>query len=234
MAYETVFQRYELKYLLTREQRQAVLRAMEPYMRPDPHGKTTICNLYFDTADYRLIRRSIDSPIYKEKLRIRSYGPVAPESTVFVEPKKKYQKLVSKRRVAMAEKKVMDWLVNVGYSATNQIAREIDYCLHHYPSLYPTAYLCYNREAYFAQKGDLRITFDDTILCRQEELSLLAKAYGEPLLPPDITLMEIKCTGGLPLWMTHTLSREHLYRTSFSKYGTAYQTLIRPSRQRED
>ena len=52
MAYETVFQRYELKYLLTREQRQAVLRAMEPYMRPDPHGKTTICNLYFDTADY--------------------------------------------------------------------------------------------------------------------------------------------------------------------------------------
>ena len=92
MTYETVFQRYELKYLLTREQRQAVLRAMEPYMRPDPHGKTTICNLYFDTADYRLIRRSIDSPIYKEKLRIRSYGPVAPESTVFVELKKEIPK----------------------------------------------------------------------------------------------------------------------------------------------
>ena len=89
MTYETVFQRYELKYLLTREQRQAVLRAMEPYMRPDPHSKTTICNLYFDTADYRLIRRSIDSPRYKEKLRIRSYGSVAPESTVFVELKKK-------------------------------------------------------------------------------------------------------------------------------------------------
>ena len=95
----------------------------------------------------------------------------------------------------------MQWLKRkpwIGWStaATAQPARsprEIDYCLHHYPSLYPTAYLCYNREAYFARKGDLRITFDDTILCRQEELSLLAKAYGEPLLPPDITLMEIKC-----------------------------------------
>ena len=70
--YQAVFKRYELKYLLTQEQKQIVLHAMEPYMQLDKYGRTTIRNIYYDTDDYRLIRRSIEKPVYKEKLRIRS------------------------------------------------------------------------------------------------------------------------------------------------------------------
>jgi hypothetical protein len=44
-----------------------------------------------------------------------------------------------------------------------------------------------------------------------------------------LSLMEIKCFGGIPLWMAHFLSEEHIYKTSYSKYGTAYQTLIYPN-----
>jgi hypothetical protein len=40
--------------------------------------------------------------------------------------------------------------------------------------------------------------------------------------------MELKCSGGIPLWMTEALSKGHMYKTSFSKYGTAYQTQIFP------
>ena len=72
------------------------------------------------------------------------------------------------------------------------------------------------------------MTFDDTILCRQDDLSLESEVYGTPLLPDGMVLMEIKCTCGLPLWMTRVLSKEHIYKTSFSKYGTAYQTMIYP------
>lgn len=103
MAFQTVFKRYELKYILTAEQKEKVLHAMEPYMVPDQYGRTVIRNIYFDTDDYRLIRRSIEKPAYKEKLRIRSYSQAEPDSTVFVELKKKYKKVVYKRRISLPE-----------------------------------------------------------------------------------------------------------------------------------
>ena len=84
MAYQAVFKRYELKYLLTQEQKAKVLQAMEPYMALDQYGRTTIRNIYFDTDNYRLVRHSIEKPAYKEKLRIRSYDKADPDSKVFV------------------------------------------------------------------------------------------------------------------------------------------------------
>ena len=73
MSYQTIFKRHEIKYIMTKEQQTIILEAMEPYMALDNYGRTTIRNLYFDTDNYRLIRHSIEKPIYKEKLRIRSY-----------------------------------------------------------------------------------------------------------------------------------------------------------------
>lgn len=235
MAYQTVFQRYEMKYLLTREQKSQVLAAMEPHMALDQYGRTTIRNLYFDTGSYRLIRRSIERPAYKEKLRVRSYRRAEPGSAVFVELKKKYRHVVYKRRVSLPEEQAMEWVCReCGCPMDGQIPEEIDYFLDYYGTLRPVAFLCYEREAYAAKDGsDFRVTFDENILCRQEDLSLASEPYGAPLLPQGWTLMEIKCSGGLPMWMAHALSRERIYQTSFSKYGIAYQTLIYP-RQKED
>lgn len=230
MAFQTVFKRYELKYLLTEEQKEKVLQAMDPYMSLDKYGRTTIRNLYFDTDTYRLVRRSIDKPTYKEKLRIRSYERVEPNSTVFVELKKKYKQVVYKRRISLPEAEAMDWVTG-GHSChmDTQISEEVDYFLDYYRGLHPAVFLSYEREAFFAKDGsDFRITFDDNILFRQEELSLESDVYGTPLLPPGKVLMEIKCTGGIPLWLVHVLSEEHIYKTSFSKYGAAYQAAIYP------
>ena len=41
--------------------------------------------------------------------------------------------------------------------------------------------------------------------------------------------MELKCSGGIPLWMAHVLSENQIYKTSYSKYGTAYAQLIYPT-----
>ena len=46
---------------------------MEPYDTGSICGKTTVRNIYYDTDTYLLVRRSIEKPVYKEKLRIRSY-----------------------------------------------------------------------------------------------------------------------------------------------------------------
>ena len=235
MSYQSVFKRYELKYLLTTRQKERILREMEPYMALDKYGRTIIRNLYFDTDTYRLIRQSIEKPAYKEKLRIRSYHKANPDNPVFVELKKKYKHVVYKRRVALFEEEAMQWICSGKHcSMETQIASEIDYFIDYYESLHPTVFLTYEREAYYSKDGsDFRVTFDDHILCRQEDLSLESEIGGIPILEEDKVLMELKCSGGIPLWMTHILSQEHIYKTSFSKYGTAYQTLIYPKLKEE-
>ena len=230
MAYQAYFKRYEIKFLLDSGQKQRLLQAMIPHMARDQYGRVTIRNLYYDTSHYQMIRRSLEKPVYKEKLRIRSYDRATPDSAVFVEIKKKYQKVVYKRRVSLPEEEAMTWLcTGAPRPLDTQISREIAYFIDYYGSLHPTMFLSYEREAYYTREpSDFRVTFDDTILCRQKELSLCAPLGGTPILGADKVLMEIKCSGGIPLWMVRVLSEQHIYKTSFSKYGTAYSTLIFP------
>lgn len=228
MAYQATFKRYEIKYLLTQQQKQAVLQAMQPYMKLDQYGRTTIRNIYYDTDTYRLIRRSLEKPAYKEKLRIRSYQAVAPEDPVFVELKKKYKSVVYKRRLTLPDTQAKDSFENGSpLPVHSQIAEEIEYFLSYYESLRPTVFLSYEREAFYSlDDSDFRVTFDENILYRTCDLSLGSEIYGTPLLDKGETLMEIKTAGGLPLWMSHELNRLKVYHTSFSKYGSAYQDLM--------
>ena len=230
MAFQTVFKRYELKYMLTLEQKTKILDAISPHMELDKYGRTTIRNIYFDTDSYRLIRRSIEKPAYKEKLRIRSYAQATADSTVFVELKKKYKKVVYKRRLPLCEADAMAWVCRENVCPFDtQISREIDYFIDFYEKLSPRVFLAYEREAYYDKGGgDFRVTFDDNILCRQTDVNLCSSAYGTPILPEGKILMELKCSGGIPLWIARVLSCEQIYKTSFSKYGTAYTTLIFP------
>lgn len=231
MAYQAVFKRYELKYMVTAEQKARILSAMDPYMVMDEYGMSTVRNIYFDTDDFVLARHSIAKPDYKEKLRIRSYAKAGEDSTVFVELKRKYDHVVYKRRVALAEKDAMEW-IRRGTRGGDETQRdmEIDYFLGYYKGLKPALYLSYDREAYRMRSGaspvdggsDFRVTFDSNILCRETDLSLCSDPDGKSILQDGMYLMELKCSGGIPLWLTKVLSEEHIYKTSFSKYGTAY------------
>ena len=230
MAYQTVFKRYELKYLLTEAQKQAILRELSSHMAPDQYGQTTIRNIYFDTPNHRLIRRSIEKPVYKEKLRIRSYAQAEQDSIVFVELKKKFDSVVYKRRVAVTEAEATAWLCHRKFSPSpSQITREIDYFLDFYGVLQPAVFLSYDRQAFYGiEEPKLRITFDENILCRTDRLSLCQAPEGTPILPPGLTLMEVKAPGSIPLWLTRILTENHIFKTSYSKYGIAYQTLLFP------
>lgn len=230
MAYQAVFKRYELKYMLNYRQKQRLLEAMEPYMALDQYGRVTIRNIYFDTGHYRLIRHSMERPIYKEKLRLRSYAPAGPDSPVFVELKKKYNDVVYKRRLSMPQQQALNWLCGqAALVPDSQIGAELEYFRSFYGTLQPRVFLSYDREAYYCRAGgDFRVTFDDSILARQDALTLAAPVGGESLLQDNMVLLELKTAGGIPTWMAEFLTREKLYKTSFSKYGTAYATMIFP------
>lgn len=235
MAYQATFKRYEIKYLLTQQQKEAVLQAMKPYMKLDGYGRTVIRNIYFDTGNFRLIRRSLEKPSYKEKLRIRSYQTAADDDSVFVELKKKYKSVVYKRRLTLPEAQAMNiFRYDLPLPVQSQIAEEIEYFRSYYADLHPAVFL-YEREAFYSlDGGDFRVTFDENILYRESDLSLSSEVYGIPLLGEGQTLMEIKTSGGLPLWMSHTLNRLKVFKTSFSKYGMAYQHMMTKSETDEE
>ena len=225
MGFKTVFKRYEIKYLITEEQKDIIMKAIAPYMELDEFGRTTIRNIYYDTDSFRLIRDSIEKPVYKEKLRVRSYCTANETSTVFVELKKKYKSVVYKRRVSMTESQASDWLAGRAQAPKqSQITDEIDYFLKFYETLRPAVFLSYEREAFYSKAGDdFRVTFDENILYRRDSLALSEEPYGKAILPEGYSLMEIKTSGGMPLWMSSVLAENSIFKTSFSKYGNAYK-----------
>lgn len=225
---QMVFQRYEIKYLLTGKQREKIMAAMKPYMALDAYGHSTIRNIYYDTDTYRLIRTSLEKPVYKEKLRVRSYRLAGPEDEVFVELKKKYDSVVYKRRIGIPQRCAAEYLAGRAQPPVkNQITDEIAYFLQFYKTLKPKVFLSYEREAYFTiEPSEFRVTFDENILWRETDLSLRKGIYGEAILEPGQVLMEIKTAGNLPFWMVRVLSEEKIRKTSFSKYGSAYEMIM--------
>ena len=232
---QLTLKRYEKKYLLTAGQYAGIRRQLDPYIVPDVFFKSTVCSLYYDTDDYELIRRSIDAPVYKEKLRLRSYGVPGDGDNVFLEMKKKVQGVVYKRRICLPLARAMDCLAQESIPAAGgQIGREIAYMLRRY-RLRPAVLLAYDRTAYTELEpspNQLRITIDRDIRSRQTDLDLRLGAAGESLLAPGMRLMEIKTAHAIPLWLCAALDQNEIRPTSFSKYGRVYEARMRAGQAR--
>lgn len=226
------FERIEEKYLLCAPQYQAILAGLRNRMQPDLYGRTTVSSIYYDTQDFRLIRTSLDKPDYKEKLRVRAYGPSTSQSKVFVELKKKFDGIVYKRRAELPLAQANLLLSGKQTQTDTQITREIRYFLDFYQPE-PRVLLSYRRVAYVGADADLRITFDDDIRFRTSALRLTAGVWGQELLQPGKTLMEIKASGAMPIWLCDLLNNNGVYPLSFSKYGVCYRDYIYPQLRQE-
>ncbi len=242
------FERKEKKYLITTGQCAAIKAGLAAHMRLDDYGATRIDSLYLDTPDRSLICRSLEKPLYKEKLRIRSYGPFSEADAVFVEIKKKYKGIVYKRRVHMSAEGARAYANGASYEDAQtrfpmsgsdssrelkpgkvQIAREIDAFFRRYEGLKPSMLISCLREAWCPLDPDDadcvdRITFDEDIcyVDLMEEASVMRR----PVTAPDQVVMEIKCAGGYPVWLCDLLSSVGAYPRSFSKYGNAYKRTL--------
>ena len=222
------FRRYEKKYLITAKQKDALMQAISSRMHPDEYGETVICNLYYDTPDYLLIRRSLDKPLYKEKLRLRCYGVPKSDSTAFIEIKKKFKRVVYKRRLDTTYEKAVHYMATGETEKTGQIKNELDWFKKSYYPLAPSTAVFYTRVAYFDnEEPELRITVDKDILWRKNDLDLTLGAYGEALLQDGYYLLEIKIPGAMPVWLAHLLSELEIFSTPYSKYGKAFLSFIK-------
>ena len=223
-ATKLTFKRYEKKYLLSAETHARLRERLDSMIEPDLYFASTVCSVYYDDDSYKLIRRSIDGPVYKEKLRLRSYNVPGPDDAVFVELKKKYKGIVYKRRVSMTAAQAESYLAGEAPAPEDsQMIREIDWFMKLYEPQ-PRAFIACDRTAYVAKSDpELRITFDKDIRWRRDELRLTAGSHGEPLTQPGMVLMEVKLPGVAPLWLARMFSELGIVPTGFSKYGVAYK-----------
>ena len=242
------FERKEVKYRLNPVQVREIKQALGAYMAPDEYGQTSITSVYYDTPNRDMISRSLEKPLYKEKLRLRTYGPRCAQAPVFVELKKKHEGIVYKRRIAVSKPAAQLLMVGVPYeraisrhpladeafeadsrSARNlQIAEEIAACVRRNGPVFPSMAILVERVAWAplldargAEAEGVRITFDERIRYR-DLFESTGKRASVPLLAVGEAIMEVKVPGAYPLWLVRALNGSGAYPTSFSKYGEAY------------
>ncbi len=221
-----VMKRYEIKYLLTKEQTEYLVEGLKGHMVLDQYGRTSICSLYYDTPNHRLIRESLDKPEFKEKCRLRSYGLAKPGKPVFLELKRKAYGIVYKRRIQTSIDEVNKFFNKSDVFSDSQIEKEITYFRDYYESLKPACLIIYDREAYYEPDGDLRLTIDYNPRYRLDDLNLSTSTDGKSLLEEGSTILEIKVQEAIPIWLSTLLSNGKIYKNSFSKYGEAYKREI--------
>lgn len=230
-----VFKRHELKYIITINQMNDLLLLINKNMRKDNFFNCTIRNIYYDTPTYLLIRTSIEKPEYKEKLRIRSYKTIKNNEDVFIELKKKYKKIVYKRREILPYDEARFFLDKKIISNNLQITNEITYALNYYKDLKPMMFLSYDRIAFVDNiDSEFRLTFDSNILWRDYDLDLTKEPYGNSILANDLVLMEVKTVTGLPRWLLDFLGTNKIYKQSFSKYGNAYRQMYNKEKEEKE
>ena len=224
---QEVFNRVEKKYTLNKLQAEKLIKMISNYIESGEYPYSKICNIYFDTENDELIRKSIEKPLYKEKVRLRSYGVPNKTDKVFFEIKKKFKGVVTKRRIDLSLEEAYKYMEDGTIPNTNrQIFNELDYCFNRY-NLKPNMYISYERYSYAGKEDkNFRVTFDTNILSRDYDLNLDKGDYGEKLLDNDTYLMEVKCLGSMPIWFTKALTELKIYPVSFSKYGKIYTKKI--------
>lgn len=229
--YENVFKRVEEKYLITNKQKQLLFEKINSYLEKDDFYKSTICNIYFDNINNDLIINSLEKPIFKEKIRLRSYKVPNLDDEVFLEVKEKYKGVVGKRRIKMTLKEFYDYYENNKYDKNNQIMKEINYYFNYY-DLKPLIYIAYDRKSYKGKDDrNLRITVDSNLRSRHDDLKLELGDAGKKYFEEDYYIMEIKTLGAMPLWLVRSLSELKIYPVSFSKIGKIYE---KENKQKEE
>lgn len=230
-----VFNRYELKYVITATTYTELLKRLGPYLSVDTYGNAegyyTVSSIYYDTVNNLFHRERILGQSFRQKLRMRVYNKASLEDYAFIEIKKKHKKVVNKRRTLMRLKDAYEFLDTketlrniTDFEASNQqILKEIDFFKNFY-ELVPKVVVSYERQAFQTKDdGSIRVTFDKNVRKRNQNFRLENGSNGELYLAPNLYVMEIKLSERMPLWLTRILSEYRCVIQPFSKYSNSFQ-----------
>lgn len=234
------FNRYELKYVITWQQREQFLEILPNYLTPDSegddYGRYTITSLYYDTQDYKAYWDKLEGHKFRRKVRIRVYGnqKVTPDTLCFAEIKQRINKTLQKKRVYIPYGQA-EALCSFGETVAGEeklsdtdkdTLSEIRY-LQATLQLQPACVVSYDRQAFEGSEIDagLRITFDTNLKGRAHDLTLLSTGYAQNqyFMPPEWCIMEIKVNYRVPYWLTEIIGKYRFTLRRVSKYCAALE-----------
>ncbi len=118
----------------------------------------------------------------------------------------------------------ISWLVAGGNQpGSSQVEDEIEYFREFYKEISPKVFISYEREAFYSTDNtNIRLTLDSNILARDYDLSLRYGVHGDSIIDEDKTILEVKVSDTIPMWLIRFLRDNNIQKTSFSKYGMYY------------
>lgn len=226
--------RFELKYILSHTERDALLAHFPGRILPDTLGGPTGCypvvSLYCDSADRKCYWDTWRGVPSRRKLRLRLYGTKdgAIPAATFVEIKHRDGGQGAKRRVELPLEQAVA-LAN-GEAATEHATADLRILgeaqrLIADEGFRPSCVIRYDRHAYRlvdeAGHEQLRLTFDQGIRCRFDDLTPRTEDDGcaLPVLHAGQCLMEVKGATAAPFDFASTLSALGIFPRPFSKYS---------------
>lgn len=231
------FDRYELKYIINRQQYKRLIEELGDYMQTDnegdEHGRYSITSLYYDTEDYKAYWNKIEGHKFRRKVRVRVYGDqvITPETRCFVEIKQRLNKTLQKKRIRLPYVEAVTLCgsgkeVETENETDQKIVDEIRY-LHHTLQLQPACIVSYDRLAFNGDEYDpgLRVTFDTNLKGRTHELSLLSQGYAQSqfFVPPEWCILEVKVNHRVPGWLAKIINKHGCALRRVSKYCAALE-----------
>lgn len=194
MIQSETFLRVEEKFRLSSAQAEQFLIAARDHLTPDIYPEYDLNTIYYDTPDFYLINHCLNHPLYRLKLRLRSYGNPAVGAPVFLETKQRLGDWGEKRRVALTYNEQFSCALKPDdLPRDGQIAGELRQVLETY-AVEPKVFIAYHRMA-FAADNDLRITLDTRIRSRMKNVNLVLDGTETPLASaPEVLLMEVRTT----------------------------------------
>lgn len=232
---ETSFKRIETKYIVAKTDLADLIEDLKTYLVEDDYPTSTISNIYFDTEQFDMIQDNSQGTKRKEKIRMRTYlSQVQPDNQVFLEIKSKDSTGVGRKYRLLSTPHSITQFMTKGQldsSIKDQMMIEkIQQLQEEYQqAIIPRMYIYYDRFSLKEKKeisgfpyNKIRVTIDQNLTYRDNNVSLFSGKDGFPLLNEDIVIMEIKAPGRKPQWLQDILDQYGLVEQKFSKYSCAY------------
>ncbi|MHA1985283.1 MAG: VTC domain-containing protein [Promethearchaeota archaeon] len=229
------FNRFEIKYQISHQERDRVISFVRPFMKLDPYVQNNfnyeVRSLYFDSNFRDSLLEKRDGIGIRRKLRIRYYPDFRKDNQefVFIEIKKKINDNVAKGRVYVPLEKAITILdnnhpeakafYNTASAQDKNTLKEIWFLYKKY-NLKPVCVVSYKRQPFLSKvEKSFRLTFDTNVMVRNYNFDLHYGGGSKFIVPRGVCIMEVKFNNFIPNWAIKIIHKNDCIQYKISKYA---------------
>lgn len=219
--------RHELKYSINALDDYETCKRLGKLFRhdgnADSHGIYRVNSLYFDTPYDKALRQKIDGVNCREKFRLRYYN----DDTSFIRLEKKikinglcgkYSARITKEQTQRLLEGHTGFLLESGEPLLIELYSKMKGQL-----LSPKTIVCYDREAFLYEPGNVRVTIDRRLRTGLTSTCFLSPSLHYADVSQTLSVLEVKYDAFLPEIVRMAVQTPNRRAAAFSKYAVCRQ-----------